>query len=58
MLKSLDSLIEVLDELGQGGDDDAVKARLLFSVENFVFVLVMFNDLLSMTNSEAYRVSK
>ena len=53
VIKSLDSLVEVLDELGQGGDDDAVKARgLLASVQSkrFVFLLVMFNELLSMTN--------
>ena len=53
ILKSLDSLVEVLDELGQGGDDDALKARgLLATVQSkrFVFLLVMFNELLSMTN--------
>ena len=53
VIKSLDSLVEVLDELGQGGDDDAVKARgLLATVQSkkFVFLLVMFNELLSMTN--------
>ena len=53
VLKSLDSLIEVLDELGQGGDDDAVKARGLLTAvhsKKFVFLLVMFNELLGMTN--------
>ena len=53
VLKSLESLVEVLKELGQGGDDDALKARgLLATVQSkkFVFLLVMFNDLLSMTN--------
>ena len=35
ILKSLDSLVEVLDELGQGGDDDALKARgLLATVQS------------------------
>ena len=46
VIKSLDSLIEVFDELRQGGDDDAVKARGLLTT----FLLVMFNELLSMTN--------
>ena len=48
VLKSLDSLLEVPDELGQGGDDNAVKARgLLVTVQSkkFVFLLVMFNEL-------------
>ena len=45
----LDSLVEVLDELAQGGDDDAVKARgFLTTIQSkkFVFLLVMFNELL------------
>ena len=53
MLKSLDSLVEVLDELAQGGDDDAVKARgFLTTIQSkkFVFLLVMFSELLSITN--------
>ena len=53
VLKSLDSLVEVLDELAQGGDDDAVKTQgFLTTIQSkkFVFLLVMFNELLSITN--------
>ena len=46
-------MVEVVDELGQGGDDNAIKARRLLATvqsKKFVFLLVMFNELFSMTN--------